>query len=376
MRSLKILKILGLHYDGCIRRFYRSHPHVKELPYREHLAFLERYCPVHLNDFSAEMAKLGHKAEVVVYDLETLQHRWAMENGFAHSPGQWRVDILLEQIRQSQPDVVFLQDVHSMPHFVRKRLKQLVPSIRKVVLFKGFPGSLKELADIDLVFAGTPLIQQDYDNEGLPTRLLYHAFDPSVLHRLESRENPRYQASFIGYSGYGGHGDQHTERYRLLKELAEASDLHFWITESDNPSTSPFASDPTAKPFSQLYPSRAAEGCFGLEMYQILKDSAVVFNKHTEAAYGMVGNMRLFETTGVGACLLTDTGLNMKDLFEEDREIVVYRNRHECLEKMRYLIDHPAERSAIAQAGQDRALRDHSLAQRCSQIDEALQGLF
>ena len=40
-------------------------------------------------------------------------------------------------------------------------------------------------------------------------------------------------------------------------------------------------------------------------MYQTLQNSLVTFNKHTEAAGTVIGNMRLFEATG-GVRLLTD----------------------------------------------------------------------
>ncbi len=374
MRPLKILKILGLHYDSCIRRFYRKNEYVKSYAYEDHLRFLESYAPVHLNSFRDRMRTLGMEAEVVVYDLETLQRTWAKENGFRFSPSQWRADILLEQITRSQPDVVFLQDIHSMPHFIRKRLRQLVPSIKKVVLFKGFPGALGELSDIDLVFAGIPNILHDYENENIPTQLLYHGFEDRVLDQLKPKDPKPHALSFIGYSGYGGQGIKHKERYYLLRTLAEATDMKFWITETE--ANSPFAHDDSAQPFARLYPERCFDPRFGIDMYQILCDSAIVFNRHTEAIKGYVGNMRMFETTGVGSCLLTDTATNMADLFEADSEVVTYSSAEECLEKLHYLLEHPEEREAIARKGQTRTLKDHSIARRCETIARRINELF
>lgn len=100
---------------------------------------------------------------------------------------------------------------------------------------------------------------------------------------------------------------------------------------------------------------------FGLEMYQVLADSLLTLNSHIDAAGAQAANMRLFEATGMGTCLVTDWKQNLGSLFDLDREIVTYRNPAECCEKIRFLIDHPATRNTIAKAGQVRTLKDHSL---------------
>jgi spore maturation protein CgeB len=79
--------------------------------------------------------------------------------------------------------------------------------------------------------------------------------------------------------------------------------------------------------------------------------------------------MRLFEATGVGTCLITDWKDNLHDLFEPDREVVTYRSPQECVEKVKWLLEHPQEREAIAQAGQARTLKDHTFDQRAIELD-------
>ncbi len=83
--------------------------------------------------------------------------------------------------------------------------------------------------------------------------------------------------------------------------------------------------------------------------------------------------MRLFEATGVGACLLTDRKDNLASLFEPDREVVTYGSAEEAVEKYRYLADNPRERATIAAAGQRRTLRDHGFDRRAARIDEILR---
>ena len=126
----------------------------------------------------------------------------------------------------------------------------------------------------------------------------------------------------------------------------------------------------------EMYPDRCHEPVMGLDMYSILTKSRITFNKHTDYIDNEVGNMRLFETTGVGTCLLTDTGNNMPDLFEEDKEVVTYRTVDEAIEKAKYLIDHEDVREEIGKAGQERTLKDHTVFSRCQLIDEAIQKML
>jgi len=108
---------------------------------------------------------------------------------------------------------------------------------------------------------------------------------------------------------------------------------------------------------------------FGLNMFQQLHDSRVALNTHIDISTFNASNMRLFEATGVGTCLLTDWKSNLSGLFELDSEVVAYRDEDECVEKVEYLLGHDSERRSIAAAGQRRTLRDHSFAHRAAQLD-------
>jgi spore maturation protein CgeB len=99
----------------------------------------------------------------------------------------------------------------------------------------------------------------------------------------------------------------------------------------------------------------------------------VVFNLHTDTALGSVGNMRMFETTGLGACLLTDRGENLGELFEDGSEVVSYGSIEQCRERLRYLQENDSARQQIAAAGQARTLRDHTIANRCALVDHLLR---
>ncbi|MEW6277021.1 MAG: glycosyltransferase, partial [Candidatus Eremiobacterota bacterium] len=112
---------------------------------------------------------------------------------------------------------------------------------------------------------------------------------------------------------------------------------------------------------------------YGLEMYRVLNRAKVTLNMHAAVAGQEAANMRMFEVVGTGSCLLTDFKPNLSQFFEVDREVVAYRTIGECRDKVRWLLDHPAEREAIARAGQARVLRDYGHAQKARRLDGMLR---
>ena len=107
-------------------------------------------------------------------------------------------------------------------------------------------------------------------------------------------------------------------------------------------------------------------------MFQKLSDSKISFNIHGDLAKNQAGNMRMYEVTGVGTCLLTDWKEVINDYFEPDYEIVTYKSKEEALKKVNYLLNNPKEREKIAINGQKRTLRDHTLKKRVEKVNEII----
>ena len=105
-------------------------------------------------------------------------------------------------------------------------------------------------------------------------------------------------------------------------------------------------------------------------MFQTLRDSKVTYNNHIDVSPRSASNMRLFEATGIGTCLVTDWKENISELFEPEKEVVTYRSIDECAEKIRWLLENPAERDAIGKAGQARTLKDHTFSSRAALLDD------
>lgn len=379
MNTFKILLVTQIGYDSLISSFYRRNPDLKELSYSDHKNFLIDYCPVHLNSFSSHMRNLGHECEEIVYDLESLQKSWAYENNVKYGPVNWKEDIMMEQIFAFKPELIFFQGAPVFSGWLLTRIKELIPSVQKVVVHNGNPGNIKDNRGIDLILGCIPSITDYFIKLGANSKTLYYYFDEKVLQSLNNLQffgnsiDKEIESSFVGFSGFGGLGNTHSSRFMFLESLLENTNIEMWLIEGSK-------RDPNLNidtiPLLQQYPNRCHQGVMGLDMYNILQKSTICLNKHGALTFGNVGNMRIFEATGVGSCLVTDTAKNMDDLFEPDHEVITYKSTEECLEKLKYLSLNLSEAKKIGQNAQKKALQYHSLKQRCDLLNEYFQELF
>ena len=112
---------------------------------------------------------------------------------------------------------------------------------------------------------------------------------------------------------------------------------------------------------------------YGMDMYNLFNISRLVLNFHVGVAGNYAGNMRLFEVTGIGCCLVTDNKKNLGDLFDIGSEVVAFDNVEDCIEKVHWLMEHDTEREKIAAAGQQKTLKHHSVENRCNLILEIIE---
>lgn len=81
---------------------------------------------------------------------------------------------------------------------------------------------------------------------------------------------------------------------------------------------------------------------------------------------------RNFEVPGCGGFLLTGQAENLGDYYEIGKEIVCFKDMGDLIEKARYYLYHEDERAAIAQAGYQRTLHEHTYVHRFTEIFQRL----
>ena len=81
---------------------------------------------------------------------------------------------------------------------------------------------------------------------------------------------------------------------------------------------------------------------------------------------------RCFEIPAVKTLMVAPYTDDIATLFKEDREIILYKNEKEFVEKIKYYLQHEKEREQIAEAGYNRLLKDgHEVKNRIQQVIDA-----
>lgn len=77
---------------------------------------------------------------------------------------------------------------------------------------------------------------------------------------------------------------------------------------------------------------------------------------------------RNFEIPGCGGFLLTEPAENLEDYYEIGKEVVCFDGVDDLIDKIKYYLAHEDERIAIARAGYERTLREHTYERRFNEI--------
>jgi hypothetical protein len=371
--GVKIL-ILNVDYPGFLESLYGLHPGLDAAPYDEQMrARNESFFGV-ADFYSSNLRALGHEAWDIHANNEVMQRAWAREHGVAVRTGsgyrmqvrlrrgivpwvsrvadrRWMYDVLAAQIRHYRPDVVLNQVLDGISGTflagMKDAMKLLVGQIAS-------PLPDESLAMYDLIISSLPNFVERFRRDGIPSELSRFAFEPRVLDALSP------EARTIPISFVGSISRHHAARIDLMEGLCARFAIELWGQGAERL--------PEGSPIRAHHHGTA----WGLEMYGILNRSRIALNHHISIAEGYANNMRLFEATGVGALLLTDWKENLGEMFEPGREVVAYRTHEECAEMVRYYLDHEEERAAIARAGQERTLRDHTYRVRMEELAETL----
>ncbi len=111
------------------------------------------------------------------------------------------------------------------------------------------------------------------------------------------------------------------------------------------------------------------------ELPRFYQWSAVNFNCTSKQMKGAV-NQRLFDVPAAGAFLITDWREQIDALFEPGREVITYTDPAEIPELVRYYLDHPQARQAVALAARKRVLAEHTWDHRLQSMVRTLARIY
>lgn len=77
---------------------------------------------------------------------------------------------------------------------------------------------------------------------------------------------------------------------------------------------------------------------------------------------------RIMDIMGAGGFVLTNYCEETAELFEEDKEIVMFRTPEELIQKVDYYLEHEEEREQIARAGHEKAMNDYTYEKKIKRL--------
>ena len=308
--------------------------------------------------YSHGLGLLGVEAIEIVANSPVLQQAWARE----HQPALLQVPtgmqqllaILEAQIRWWKTTVLYVQDINWLPAAFLQHVKPLAEMVVGQNACPLSPGL--DLSPYNLLLTSLPHYVGRFRNQGVQAAYFPIGFDQRLLQRHHTHGPRPHALTFVG--GLGGHHSQGTQ---MLEGIAQQLPLQVWGYGGQQ------------LPTDSILGQRWRGEAWADDMYGLLASSQITLNRHIDIAEGYANNMRLYEATGMGACLLTDAKANLPYLFEPDQEVVTYSSPAEAVSKLKQLLAQPDAASAIAARGQARTLKHHTYSQRMAELVALLQ---
>ena len=363
--------------DTCYPAFLRSAGHMRQALVHEEFGLLrESFMALRFgtsNAYSHNLRSLGWDAQEIIPNSLLMQSAWAHRHGIPVSPRLGsvphalisRVPVLrsvsrhlptlhrvLEcQVDDLRPNVLYFQDLNFTPPSLLRRLRKRVDLIVGQIASPLPPARI--LQSYDIILSSLPNQIEQIRALGIDSEFLAIGFDDRIVSEIPQTERD-LPLTFVG-----GVSRNHSTTLPLLVEVgASVPDLHIYgYGSSDLP--------------SELRSRHGGER-WGVDMYQVLMRSQITLNRHIDVAQGFANNMRLFESTGCGALLVTDRGRNLDQYFSED-EVLSYSTPREAVQQIEWARTHPEESRAMRQKAQHRTLEEHSYARRMADLDRILR---
>lgn len=384
------IAILNSDQPHFLNAFYGAEPDLSRAPYETQWNARANSLVGVADFYSRNFRLLGHEAREIFVNNPWMQGAWAREHGLKTGPlpsldgaaarrnataglrralqpyRAWlvplsrrlglglRLDGAMRQILKAQiddfaPDIILNQNIVLVdPAFIRSLRK---PG-RVIIAQHGVaPPEGLDYSGYDFAVSMLPYVVDHFRAAGLPAEQVHLAFEPSILERLPPAPERDLDITFVG-----GIEAQYNDRIAMLEAISKRYAVHLYLSGN--------AGLPASSPLE----GRRRKEVWGREMYGVLRRSRLTLNSHIDAARQFAGNMRLFEATGAGACLLTDAKSNLSTLFEPNVELATYSSIDDCLSAIERLLKNDAAREEMAARGQRRTLASHTYRQRTEQI--------
>lgn len=329
--------------------------------YRQRLYALTKNCTT-FNDWTASFLEDRYGASHILKpildfdpdafftngDTIDCQRLWAKEKGMR--PNTSLEDILIAQIEDHRTEVFYNTDPM---RYGDRFLRRLPGHVRRTVAWRAAPSSGGQFLNHDIIVNNFPSILETYRREGVIAEYFTPAHDP-IMNTYAKNDNREIDVLFIG--AYSRH---HRNRGIMLEAVAALRKelkvvLHLDISRWTHLANSPLG---LIGPLRKYRSPRAIRTIsqstvFGRELLETLAKARIVINGAIDMAGHDRGNMRVWETLGCRAALVTDEG-NYPAGMIAGEHFITYQGVDDVIVKIKNLHCNEDFRYDIAQKGHE-----------------------
>ena len=359
-QPLRIMQVDDF-YPGYLDTFYKTH---HGLSLRDSV---EQGKALFNDAFSAIHAVVPYLqgddliAEYFVSGAKFLQMAWSKEHGITFPANDsWELEMVRRRIEVFRPDVLYLANPIT---YDARFLSTLTHKPRLILGWRAadIPCST-DWNGYDVILSGLPRLLALAKALGAVDGVLFAPGMPIWIAETVADISQDTDVCFVGSIS----PSQHVNRRALLDIVARAA-AKYGFSLALHLFCHPSLITPAMRPFLR-------QPVFGMEMHRALRRGRIVLDDRANHGFVLPDgtkkidlggsdtiNMRLFEGTGGGSLLLTESLEGLSRFFEPEQEIITYRDPIELVQRILYFLQKPEARSAIASAGQRRCLTDHSM---------------
>jgi hypothetical protein len=397
-------------YNKYLSGLYKNNPGLENLSSEKQTEFINNdgfaWCGVWIEPFKRE----GFDVEIVYFNAMPLQLKWGNENNVDESCQNDRHELLKRRISKFKPDIIFNDNVFEFNDWWIDSIKGEFSFVKYILGYICSPSyDPNSIRKYNIIFTCLRSIEKEMIELNLNVKFLPLAFDSSIINRVEINKKPEKKICF--YGGFVRKSKYHGVREEILSTLVKEDipiDIYSEAVKLDiykdmlsmNLRKATFVvvnflknfllpnktvennlffnkilqwGDVSISLFDRRLKSKMKYPIYGLNLFNTILKYHSVFNVHGDIAGTEVANMRMYEVTGMGRCLLTDWKPNIEYYFKDGEEVLTYKTVEESIKKIQWIITNPEKALEIGKAGQARTLRDHTYYNRVKVVISAIE---
>jgi spore maturation protein CgeB len=277
---------------------------------------------VNVIDFNTDKNRDALETDGLPYDMGTTSPVWLVRGKLFPLIFRFRPHIIICNaggLSFRPRDAIFLRGLG---------IKLLIMVLSDPEVYK--PTTSKIARNFDVLYTVVNQYVEIYRRHGPQAYLLPMATNPLFFHPVAPR--PEYKCDVLVL------GAVHTDRIEPVRELVNHFDTHVYGENWGN------------------YGIKSRGFLFGEDMLSALNSAslAVIFSKTLSGLPAV--KVGILDFLAAGSLVITDGSPELDRYFVTGKEIIVFEDTRDLLEKIRYYLNHPDKADAIRKAGREKVI--------------------